>query len=159
MKQDHDNLPADRRDRWTVALSAEIVSARHIVIDRRSRLQTPSCRLRRKLERLSCISGHLVDGTMLASPAGRMMNRIRDIALEEQRQLLTFGLAIVVFLMTLFALQLRNQDSTLNRVGNANREAVSHALRQQDVVVSARSRAVALAASSFSGNEEQINRR
>ena len=73
------------------------------------------------------------------------MNRLRSIAIEEQRQLITFGFAVLVFLMTLLALQLHDRGSTLNRVGGANREGASHAMRQ-DGTVSLGNRAVALAA-------------
>jgi hypothetical protein len=76
------------------------------------------------------------------------MNRLRSIAIKEQRQLITFGFAVLVFLMTLLALQLHNQGAILNRVGSANRGGASHALRQ-DGAVSPGSRAVALAATSI----------
>jgi hypothetical protein len=90
------------------------------------------------------------------------MNRLRAIAIEEQRQLMTFGFAVLVFLMTLIALQLHNQDSTfnpqgsplnregstLNRVSGANRGGVGHALHQ-DRAASPGNHAVALAATSL----------
>jgi hypothetical protein len=76
------------------------------------------------------------------------MNRLRSIAIEEQRQLMTFGFALIVFLMTLLALQLRDRGSTSNRVGSASREGASHALRQVGPT-SCGNRAIALAATSI----------
>lgn len=37
------------------------------------------------------------------------MNRLRSIAIEEQRELTTFALAVAVFLLTLLALQVRDR--------------------------------------------------
>ena len=54
------------------------------------------------------------------------MNRLRSIAIEEQRQLITLGFAVLVFLMTLWALQL-HQGATLNRDVSANGASASHA--------------------------------
>jgi hypothetical protein len=75
------------------------------------------------------------------------VNRLRSIAIEEQRQLMTFGFAVLVFLMTLVALQVHDQGSNLNRVGRANRESASHSLRQ-DKMASPRNHTVALATTS-----------
>lgn len=58
------------------------------------------------------------------------MNKVRAIAIEEQRQLITFGFAVMVFLMTLFALRLHDDGTRLGRAGIADRERVSHAMRQ-----------------------------
>jgi hypothetical protein len=73
------------------------------------------------------------------------MNRLRSIAIEERRQLITFIFAVLVFLMTLLALRLLDQGSALNRVGGANRARTSHSMRQ-DGTLSPRDRGVALAA-------------
>jgi hypothetical protein len=56
------------------------------------------------------------------------MSRLRAIAIEEQRQLITFGFAIVVFLLTLLALQLRAGGSIPDPVGSASGYAASHAM-------------------------------
>jgi hypothetical protein len=45
-----------------------------------------------------------------------MIHRLHNIAIEERRQLVTLGFAIVVFTMTLWALQFRDQGSTPNQV-------------------------------------------
>jgi hypothetical protein len=76
------------------------------------------------------------------------MNRLRSIAIEEHRQLVTLGFAVIVFLMTLLALQLHGQGSTLSRVGRANREGVGHAQRLNGAA-RPENRAVALAATSI----------
>jgi hypothetical protein len=73
------------------------------------------------------------------------MNRLRAIAIEERRQLITFGFAVAVFLMTLLAFQLHGRGQTLNRVNNANRDSASRATHEYGEV-SPGNRAVALAA-------------
>jgi len=72
------------------------------------------------------------------------MNRLRNIAIEEQRQLITFAFAVAVFLLTLLALQLHGQGSRLNRIEGANRDGTSSAIRQEDAA-SLTNRRVALA--------------
>lgn len=69
------------------------------------------------------------------------MSRLRAIAIEEQRQLITFGFAIMVFLLTLLALQLRAGGSIVDPGGYA----ASHAMHV-DGGASPGNRAVALAA-------------
>ena len=83
------------------------------------------------------------------------MNRLRSIAIEEQRQLITLGFAVVVFLMTLLALQLHDRSSTPNRFGSANHEGASHAMRQ-DGAARAGNRAVAQAV--MTSIDDQRNR-
>jgi hypothetical protein len=58
------------------------------------------------------------------------MNKLRTITIEERRQLITLGLAVIVFLMSLVALQIRDRDSTLTRVANANRAGTSQGISQ-----------------------------
>lgn len=79
------------------------------------------------------------------------MNRVRAIAIEEQRQLLTFGFAVLVFLMTLFALRLHDNGSRLGRAGIADRERASHAMRQGGTAIPG-DRAVALTAVTSMGS-------
>ena len=73
-----------------------------------------------------------------------MMNRLRSIAIEEQRQLITFAFAVAVFLMTLLALQLNGQGSRLYRVEGAHRDGTNSSTRQVDAA-SPTNRTVALA--------------
>ena len=49
------------------------------------------------------------------------MNRLRTIAIEEQRQLLTFAFALAVFMLTLLALQLHGRRHALNRTADTKR--------------------------------------
>ncbi len=72
------------------------------------------------------------------------MNRLRSIAIEEQRQLITFAFAVVVFLMTLLALQLHGQGSRLKRIEGANREGATFSIPRMGAT-SPESRTVALA--------------
>lgn len=72
------------------------------------------------------------------------MNRLRSIAIEEQRQLMTFAFAVVVFLLTLLALQLHGQSSKLTRVDGNNHYSASSATPQGGAA-SLTSRTVALA--------------
>jgi hypothetical protein len=58
------------------------------------------------------------------------MNKLRTIAIEERRQLITLGLAVIVFLMSLVALQIRDRSSTLNRIADANRAGTSQGIGQ-----------------------------
>ena len=48
------------------------------------------------------------------------INRLRTILIEERRQLVTLGFAIIVFLMTLVALQIHEGGSILNRVADSS---------------------------------------
>jgi hypothetical protein len=73
------------------------------------------------------------------------MNRLRAIAIEEQRQLITLGFAVVVFLMTLLALQVHGRGSQFSRLGSATRDAARPATHM-DGGASLGNRAVALAA-------------
>jgi len=72
------------------------------------------------------------------------MNRLRSIAIEEQRQLMTFAFAVVVFLLTLLALQLHGQSSKLTRVDGNNQNSASSATLQGGAA-SLTNRTVALA--------------
>lgn len=54
------------------------------------------------------------------------MNRLRSIAIEEQRQLITFAFAVAVFLLTLLAQQL--QGPSLSRIDRVDRYGTSSAL-------------------------------
>jgi hypothetical protein len=76
------------------------------------------------------------------------MNRLRSITIEQHRQLVTFGFAVIVFMMTLLALQLHGQGSTLKRAGHANREGVNR-VQGQGGPVSPENSTVALAASAI----------
>ena len=48
------------------------------------------------------------------------INTLRTILIEERRQLVTLGFAIIVFLMTLVALQIHEGGSILNRVADSS---------------------------------------
>lgn len=83
------------------------------------------------------------------------MNKLRSIAIEERRQLITFGFAVIVFLMTLVALQFSDRGATLSRVATINHQGTNQASVQaiapsrqspQDSPVRSRNRALALAA-------------
>jgi putative cell wall-binding protein len=74
------------------------------------------------------------------------MNRLRSIAIEEQRQLITFGFAVAVFLLTLLALQV--QGVRLNRINGANRYGTSSTMPQASAA-SLTPRTVALAGSQY----------
>ena len=73
------------------------------------------------------------------------MNKLRTIVVDEQRQLITFGFAVLVFLMTLFAQYLHNQGAMLGRVGSVGDQHASHASRH-DGSANYGNRAIALAA-------------
>ena len=47
------------------------------------------------------------------------MKMLRAVLNDERRQIVTFGFAVSVFLMTLFAQYLQDQGSTLNRMAIA----------------------------------------
>jgi hypothetical protein len=56
------------------------------------------------------------------------MGRLRNIAIEERRQLITLAFAVMVFMMTLWAMQLRDQGIMPNRVvGRASEQGPSPA--------------------------------
>jgi hypothetical protein len=63
------------------------------------------------------------------------MNRLRAIAIEEQHQLVTFAFAIVVFMLTLLALQLRGRGPIFDGVGNANRDGTSRTVHENRRVI------------------------
>jgi hypothetical protein len=63
------------------------------------------------------------------------MNRVPIAAIEERRQLITFALAVLVFLMTLFAMHLRDSGSTPGRAGIADRAPASHAMREGGITI------------------------
>jgi hypothetical protein len=70
---------------------------------------------------------------------------LRDVLKNERRQIVTFGFAVSVFLMTLFAQYLHDQGSMLNRMaiaGARNSGEVSRA----EVSVDQKYRSIALAA-------------
>lgn len=75
-----------------------------------------------------------------------MINKFRTMIANEQRQLTTLGLALLVFMMTLFAQHLQIRDSKWSPVGSIGDGHASHASRH-DGVVNHRDRTIALAAS------------
>lgn len=85
------------------------------------------------------------NATRSGDDGGTMMNKLHAMVVDEQRQLITFGFAVLVFLMTLFAQHLHNQGSTLGRVGSAGDQHASHASRN-DGSANHGNRTIALAA-------------
>jgi hypothetical protein len=75
-----------------------------------------------------------------------MVNKFRTMIANEQRQLMTLGLALLVFMVTLFARQLQLRDSRWSPVGRIGDGHASHASRHEGVV-NHRDRTIALAAS------------
>jgi hypothetical protein len=84
-------------------------------------------------------------GTMLASFRS-MVNKLRIVIANEQRQLLTLVFGVFLFLMTLFAQHLQFRDSHLRRDARAADRPASHVLRDEGFA-NLRSSAIALATS------------
>jgi hypothetical protein len=62
-----------------------------------------------------------------------MINKVGTIILNEQRQLMTLGFALLVFMMTLFAQHLQIRDPRRSPVGIGDRRT-SHTSRHEGVV-------------------------
>jgi len=71
------------------------------------------------------------------------MNKLRRMVVDEQRQILTFGLAVLVFLMTLFAHYLESASLPRVRSGGGRDQ---YASRRHDGSVNHAKRSIALAA-------------
>jgi hypothetical protein len=57
---------------------------------------------------------------------GDMINKVGTIILNEQRQLMTLGFALLVFMMTLFAQHLQIRDSRRSPVRSIGDRRTSH---------------------------------
>jgi hypothetical protein len=75
-----------------------------------------------------------------------MVNKLRIVIANEQRQLLTLVFGVFLFLMTLFAQHLQFRDSHLRRDARAADRPASHVLRDEGFA-NLRSSAIALATS------------
>jgi hypothetical protein len=60
-----------------------------------------------------------------------MVNKVRIVIANEERQLLTLVFGVLVFLMTLFAQHLQFRDSHLGRVAHAADWTASHGSRDE----------------------------
>jgi len=75
-----------------------------------------------------------------------MINKVGTIILNEQRQLMTLGFALLVLMMALFAQHLQIRDSRRSPVGSIGDGRASHTSRHEGVA-NHRDRTIALAAS------------
>lgn len=75
-----------------------------------------------------------------------MINKLRIVIANEQRQLLTLVFGVFLFLMTLFAQHLQFRDSHLRRDAGPGDRPASHVLRDESFA-NLRSSAITLATS------------
>jgi len=64
-----------------------------------------------------------------------VMRRLRTIVANEQRELITLGFSVLVFLLTLFASHMHDPGLTGNQSGDAVREFMSQQSRHYGSVV------------------------